>query len=40
MELLDGYRNLNLELSDNESKEFLNKTIELHAGVTDFLKSF
>ena len=40
MELLDGYRNMNLELSDKESKEVLNKNIQLHDGVTDFLKSF
>lgn len=40
MELLDGYRNMNLELSDKESKEVLNKNIQLHEGVTDFLKSF
>ena len=40
MELLDGYRNMSLELSDKESKEVLNKNIQLHDGVTDFLKSF
>lgn len=40
MELLDGYRNMNLELSDKESKEVLNKNIQLHDGVVDFLKSF
>lgn len=40
MELLDGYRNMNLELSDKESKEVLNENIQLHDGVTDFLKSF
>ena len=40
MELLDAYRNMNLELSDKESKEVLNKNIQLHDGVTDFLKSF
>lgn len=40
MELLDGYRNMNLELSDKENKEVLNKNIQLHDGVTDFLKSF
>ena len=40
MELLDCYRNMNLELSDKESKEVLNKNIQLHDGVTDFLKSF
>ena len=40
MELLDGYRNMNLELSDKESKEVLNKNIQLHDGVTNFLKSF
>ena len=40
MELLDGYRNMNLELSDKESKEVLNKKIQLHDGVVDFLKSF
>ena len=40
MELLDGHRNMNLELSDKESKEVLNKNIQLHDGVTDFLKSF
>ena len=40
MELLDGYCNMNLELSDKESKEVLNKNIQLHDGVTDFLKSF
>ena len=40
MELLDGYRNMNLELSDKESKEVLNKNIQLHDWVTDFLKSF
>ena len=27
MELLDGYRNMNLELSDKESKEVLNGNI-------------
>ena len=40
MELLDGYRNMNLELSDKESKEVLNGNIQLHDGVVDFLKSF
>ena len=40
MELLDGYRNMNLELSDKESKEVLNKNIQLHDGIVDFLKSF
>ena len=40
MELLDGYRNMNLELSDKESKEVLNKKIQLHDGLVDFLKSF
>ena len=40
MELLDGYRNMNLELSDKENKEVLNKNIQLHDGVVDFLKSF
>lgn len=40
MELLDGYRNMSLELSDKESKEVLNKNIQLHDGITDFLKSF
>lgn len=40
MELLYGYRNMNLELSDKENKEVLNKNIQLHDGVTDFLKSF
>ena len=40
MELLDGYRNMNLELSDKESKEVLNKNIQLHDGLVDFLKSF
>lgn len=40
MELLDGYRNMNLELFDKESKEVLNKNIQLHDGVVDFLKSF
>ena len=40
IELLDGYRNMNLELSDKESKEVLNKNIQLHDGVVDFLKSF
>ena len=40
MELLDGYRNMNLELSDKESKEVLNKSIQLHDGLVDFLKSF
>ena len=40
MELLDGYRNIVLELSDKESREILNKDIQLHDGVVDFLKSF
>ena len=40
MELLDGYRNMSLELSDKESKEVLNGNIQLHDGVVDFLKSF
>ena len=40
MELLDGYRNMNLELSDKESKEVLNGNIQLHDRVVDFLKSF
>ena len=40
MELLDGYRNMVLELSDKESREVLNKDIQLHDGVVDFLKSF
>ena len=40
MELLDGYRNMSLELSGKESKEVLNKNIQLHDGITDFLKSF
>ena len=40
MELLDGYRNMVLELSDKDSKEILNKNIQLHDGVVDFLKSF
>ena len=40
MELLDGYRNMVLELSDKDSKEILNKDIQLHDGVVDFLKSF
>lgn len=40
MELLDGYRNMNLELSDKESKEVLNENIQLHDGVVDFLKLF
>ena len=40
MELLDGYRNMSLELSDKDSKEVLNKNIQLHDGITDFLKSF
>ena len=40
MELLEGYRNMNLELFDKESEEVLNKNIQLHDGVTDFLKSF
>lgn len=40
MELLDGYRNMNLELSDKESKEVLNENIQLHDGVVNFLKSF
>jgi len=40
MELLDGYRNMNLELFDKESKEVLNGNIQLHDRVTDFLKSF
>ena len=40
MELLDGYRNMILELSDKESREILNKDIQLHDGVVDFLKSF
>ena len=40
MELLDGYRNMNLELSDKESKEVLNGNIQLHDGLVDFLKSF
>jgi hypothetical protein len=40
MELLDGYRNMSLELSDKESKEVLNKNIQLHDGLVDFLKSF
>ena len=40
MELLDGYRNMNLELSDKESKEVLNENIQLHDGLVDFLKSF
>lgn len=38
MELLDGYRNMNLELSDKESKEVLNKNIQLHDGVVDFFE--
>ena len=40
MELLDGYRNMILELSDKDSGEILNKDIQLHDGVVDFLKSF
>ena len=40
MELLDGYRNMNLELFDKESKEVLNGNIQLHDRVSDFLKSF
>ena len=36
MELLDGYRNMNLELSDKENKEVLNKNIQLHDGVLIF----
>ena len=40
MELLDGYRNMNLELSDKDSKEVLNWNIQLHDGLVDFLKSF
>ena len=40
MELLDGYRNMNLELSDKESKEVLNKNIQLHDGVLIFWSHF
>ena len=36
MELLDGYRNMNLELSDKESKEVLNGNIQLHDGLLIF----
>lgn len=36
MELLDGYCNMNLELSDKESKEVLNGNIQLHDGVLIF----
>ncbi|MBF0776980.1 hypothetical protein BVE84_08265 [Streptococcus azizii] len=40
MELLDGYRHLNIDLLDKDSHEFLNNKIQLHDEISNFLKSY
>ncbi|HFI0102247.1 TPA: hypothetical protein ACGORV_002311 [Streptococcus suis] len=40
MELLDGYRGINISLLDNDHQEFLNDRIQLHDKIANFLQSY
>ncbi|HEM5208343.1 TPA: hypothetical protein U1343_000718 [Streptococcus suis] len=40
MELLDGYREINISLLDNDHQEFLNDRIQLHDKIANFLQSY
>lgn len=40
MELLDGYRSINISVLDNDSQELLNDGIQLHDEIANFLKLY